>query len=171
MKCHECGTEMIERKTTFDKPYPYTLSGLNHVYLLGISLMWCATCESESPVIPRVAELHRVISEVLVRKDGLLSGEELRFLRKNAGFQANQFAALLGLTPEHLCRVEKGPTENLGEAADRLARAICMTQIDRENQEAVRNILLKREEHLKARQSWQLEKRFKLSNGGWKEAA
>ncbi len=55
----------------------------------------------------------------------LLTGDELRFLRKHAGFPAARFAALLGVSAAHLSRFENGHAgNNLGAPADRLARAL-----------------------------------------------
>ena len=126
MKCYTCDVEMVERKTTDDAPYPYVLSGLKDVYLVGIVVRWCPKCKGESPVIPGIAELHRVIVETLVRQPRSLTGSEVRFLRKNVGFSAKDFASLLGVTPEHLSRVETGHTKSLGPTADRLARALAI---------------------------------------------
>jgi putative zinc finger/helix-turn-helix YgiT family protein len=171
MKCHECGAALVERKATPENPYRYTISGLKDVFLCGISLYRCPTCDTESPVIPRIAELHRVISTALVQKASALRGEEVRFLRKNAGFKATDFAGLLGVGPEHLSRFENGKIANLGESADKLARAISMAQIARENEETVKDVLLRRADHLKARNLRGQKRHFKLASGTWKAAA
>jgi transcriptional regulator with XRE-family HTH domain len=86
---------------------------------------------AESVVIPRVAALHQLITESLLRKPFLLSGSEIRFLRKEAGIASKNLAAKLNITPEHLSRVENGKNgkkkikkETLGPQADKLIRAI-----------------------------------------------
>jgi transcriptional regulator with XRE-family HTH domain len=111
------------------------------------------------------------MSEVLASKDALLSGEEIRFLRKSAGFKAGTFAEHIGISPEHLSRVENGKTDKLGEAADKLARAICLAQIDAQNSDAIRELLLKRAAHLKAMRTRRLKRQFSLARGVWTEAA
>lgn len=171
MTCHECGAALVERKANSENPYHYTLSGLSSVFLCGISIYRCPDCEAESPVIPRIPELHRVISRVLIEKPTALSGEEVRFLRKNAGFKATDFAALLGLTPEHLSRFENGKIANLKDAADKLARAIPMAQINQESEEALREVLLRRAHHLKAKNLRRAKRHFKLAQGAWSAAA
>lgn len=140
MLCEDCQMEMVERKATVKAPYHYDVSGLSHVYLAGIVVQRCPRCKEESPAIPRTEELHRAIARALIHKPGVLRGEEIRFLRKQAGFPAQNFAALLGIRPEHLSRVENGRTASFGPPTDRLARAIATTANNRED---VREILLK----------------------------
>jgi DNA-binding transcriptional regulator YiaG len=119
---------LVSRRATITQPYVYELSGLP-IRLAGITVWRCSTCRTEVPVIPRLAELHRVIAETLVHKGGPLTGKELRFLRKQAGVGAQRFAELLEVSPEHLSRVENEHTLRLGGAADRLARAVVTAQI------------------------------------------
>ena len=66
----------------------------------------------------------------LIKRPRRLSGSEVRFLRKHAGLPARQFARLLGVTPEHLSRVENGHTQAFGKPTDRLIRAITLTAVD-----------------------------------------
>lgn len=129
--CHECGSPVIRRIATLPKPYHYDLSGLKDVYLAGITIEHCPKCNTEAPIIPRIAELHAVIAKSLVDKPGLLTGEEIRFLRKWAGFPAKQFAALLWIDASHLSRVENGKTRHLGAPVDKLARALAMAASDK----------------------------------------
>lgn len=139
MNCDTCHMAMGVRKATRQKPYRYDLSGLSNVSLVGITVRTCPQCGGEVPVIPRIAELHDVLARSLIQKPTLLSGEEIRFLRKHEGFPAQKFAVLLGITPEHLSRVENGHTNNLGTSADRLARAIATIVKDGET---AREVLL-----------------------------
>jgi transcriptional regulator with XRE-family HTH domain len=126
--CQACGGATIVRNATAEKPYAYAIGGLPGVALIGIRLRLCERCGSESPLIPRIEELHRVIARDLLRKQSLLTGDELRFLRKHAGFPAAPFAALLRVTPAHLSRFENAHEgNNLGAPADRLARALVAT--------------------------------------------
>ncbi|MGE0824204.1 MAG: helix-turn-helix domain-containing protein [Candidatus Binatia bacterium] len=140
MLCEDCQMELVERKATAKAPYHYDVSGLSNVYLAGIVVYRCPRCKEEAPAIPRIEELHRAIARALIHKPGVLNGEEIRFLRKHAGFPAQKFAALLGIRPEHLSRVENGRTASLGTPTDRLARAIATTANDGED---AREMLLK----------------------------
>jgi YgiT-type zinc finger domain-containing protein len=83
MKCRTCGMEeMVEHKATEEAPYHYTLSGLQGVYLVGISIWRCSSCGEEVPAIPKVGELHEAIARSLIKRDGNLTGKEIKFLRK-----------------------------------------------------------------------------------------
>jgi putative zinc finger/helix-turn-helix YgiT family protein len=174
MTCENCKGEIQERTATLSKPYRYKLSGLDHVLLIGIRVRSCEHCGLELPTIPRVGELHRLIAQMLTEKAAPLRGNEVRFLRKQAGFSAREFATLLGQSPEHLSRVENG-RKRLGAAADRLVRAFA--SIGRE-EEGTRKMLL----DLSARLEHAAHQRptlggaksptFRLGKSGrWKQAA
>jgi len=130
---------MVERKATAKKPYQYLLSGLSNVFLSGITVRECHGCGTASPIIPRVGELHSVIAECLIGQAGPLSGEQIRFLRKYAGFPAKDLAVILGITPEHLSRVENGKTKKLGDLADTIVRVLAM---DRKRNGTVAKVLM-----------------------------
>ena len=124
MNCDRCNAKMLKTTATESHPYQYKAGGLQNVNLCGISIHKCANCDLDAPVIPKIASLHRVIATELVKKSQPLTGGELRFLRKNAGLPAKNFAALLGIDPSHLSRVENGKRLHLSESGDKLAR-IC----------------------------------------------
>jgi transcriptional regulator with XRE-family HTH domain len=163
---------MTQRHATMDMPYRYALSGLNDVCLAGITVYECPKCGAKMPVIPRIAELHDVIARSLMKEPRPLRGDEVRFLRKAAGLPARKFASLLGITPQHLSRIENGHTSNLGKAADRLARFIAIKARDGED---VRDMFLQiadRLEHEARRKPSDRSACFELKRGtGWKEAA
>ena len=131
---------MQKRTASAEDPYRYSSSGVPGILLYGIPVHRCPRCGAETAVFPRIAQLHRVMARELAGKAGPLTGDEVRFLRKGAGLSASRFAALLGVTPEHLSRVENGHYASLGPAADRLARAIALLALDRED---AREILLR----------------------------
>jgi transcriptional regulator with XRE-family HTH domain len=103
---------------------------MKDIFLVGIMVLTCPVCKVESPIIPRMAELHRVIANSLLEKKESLRGDEIRFLRKNAGFPAQDFAALLGVTPSHLSRIENAKTNKLGAPADRLVRLVAKAHMN-----------------------------------------
>lgn len=170
MVCDYCKTEMNARKATTDAPYLYRASGLSNVALIGITVRRCEKCGAEVPAIPHIQELHEVIALLIVNQPGALSGEEIRFLRKYAGFPAQKFARLLGVSPEHLSRVENGHDAKLGGPTDRLVRALALTA---RKAEEVREILLRVADKLETRTHKRSEPlRFKLKKrGGWAAAA
>lgn len=129
-KCDLCGGVMVARKATAERPYRDVMSGLENVFLVGIEVRECKKCGAKVAVIPKVAALHKAIARHLVFKSGLLTGKEVKFLRKNFGIQAKEFAALIGVAPAHLSRVENGKTDAFGAATDKLARAVAVAASD-----------------------------------------
>jgi DNA-binding transcriptional regulator YiaG len=127
MKCVVCKVEMQKRQATEARPYLYRLSGLEDQQLAGIEVYTCPNCHVETPVIPRVAELQTVIADGIVRRPRMLRGDEIRFLRKHAGLPAKKFARLIGVSAEHLSRIEQGHTKKLGKPTDRLIRTLTLT--------------------------------------------
>jgi len=170
MNCETCQTAMQERRATPKEPYHDDLSGLSNVYLTGITVRYCPQCGVESPLIPRVEALQRELARTLVRKPSFLSGEEVRFLRKHAGFPARQFAALLGISPEHLSRVENGHTATLGSSTDRLARALATIATDGEEAREVLLRLADQVERPAGKQS-RAKRLVSLERNRWKAAA
>jgi putative transcriptional regulator len=162
--CPRCGGPIETRVSTNDTPYRYTISGLNNVLLIGVAVNACPKCGLEAPTIPKAGELHRLIVDGLLSREARLSGEEVRFLRKQAGFSAKKFAALLGISAEHLSRFENG--DRVSESVDRLARAIVAVAVD---SNAGRDLLLEFAEALGA---FGAAPRFEFVGGrSWRLAA
>src|SRR5581483_2714880 len=92
-KCYECGGVMIGRPES----YKYTECGLDSVYLSNVCVFRCTNqkCAAIVPEIPAIGVLHREIARNLVMKETLLSGEEIRFLRKMAGLSSIELSNLL----------------------------------------------------------------------------
>jgi DNA-binding transcriptional regulator YiaG len=133
------------------------LSGLENVLLVGINVFECPECEAVCPEIPRIDELHRVISSVLIAKSTILSGQELCFLRRTAGISGQDFAELLGISPEHLSRVENGK-HAVSNSLDKLSRVLVSQDTN------VREILLGVAKELRSIRT----SVFALRNNGWK---
>lgn len=140
MKCTSCDVRLVERIATKDAPYAYVASGLPDLTLIGIKIRHCPLCHHELPTIPRVGELHRLVTLELLHKPAPLTGDEIRFMRKDARIPQGEFAALIGFTNQsHLCRVEAG-TKHLSDTAERLAR-VCVAAVAHGGDEA-RDVLL-----------------------------
>ncbi|MBI4800211.1 MAG: helix-turn-helix domain-containing protein [Desulfarculus sp.] len=118
MRCPSCSTEMTCRLGE----HQYSESGLRGVYLSDVEL-WECPCGERAVGIPAVPELHRLLGQELVRKRSLLDGAEIRFLRKNLGLAAKDFADLLGVDKATVSRWEndkQGPDRS----TDRLIRLV-----------------------------------------------
>jgi putative zinc finger/helix-turn-helix YgiT family protein len=126
------------------KPYHYTESGLKNIILHGINQYECTACGEKAAEIPRVEDLHFVISKILVCKKTLLSGCEIRFLRKEMGLKSNVMAKILSVDPSTLSRWEnaKGPVD---ESSDKLLRVIYMCWASEQRKEVLFQDLLKLE--------------------------
>ena len=168
MGCEKCGAEMVEKKATAEAPYKYDLAG--GFLLSGILVYRCPRCGGESPLIPRIAQLHRLMAKILVEKPSALTGSEIRFLRKHAGFSAQEFASALGVNASHLSRVETGKPgyEKLGKPADRLARLVG-TEGNASARETIRKLAAVEVRRDRARRA---KRAFQLVDGKvWREAA
>jgi putative zinc finger/helix-turn-helix YgiT family protein len=118
-KCHD--KRLRKGKATLEQPYHFVESGLDHIYLVGITVYRCDECNEELPEIPNIAQLHDKIAEGLVKKPSLLAGQEIRFLRKNLGLLAADFGKYLDTTSVSVSRWETGEQE-ISKENDKLIR-------------------------------------------------
>jgi DNA-binding transcriptional regulator YiaG len=118
---HDCLTTRREQVATARRPYAFTDSGLNNVWLVGIKYFTCP-CGRVAAEIPAIKQLLELIAKDLIEKPEALTGEEVRFLRKRLGRKAKDFAAEIGIQTETLSRIENGhvPVE---QKTDKLVRA------------------------------------------------
>ncbi|MCY3843367.1 MAG: helix-turn-helix domain-containing protein [Acidobacteria bacterium] len=89
------------------KTTDYRESGLDNLQLVDARIWECGNGHEEIE-IPHAEQLHQLLTSLLIRKPALLRGPEIRFLRKELGLSGRAFAERLGLTPEHLSRLETG---------------------------------------------------------------
>lgn len=122
MKCPTCGKDMRATR----KDYRYGESGLKNVMLKDITVHECK-CGETLPEIPSIKRLHERIADDLINKQGPLTGEEFRFLRKGMRMSARELAQLLGVTSVTLSRWENNK-EKVGPQSDRLLRYIYLTR-------------------------------------------
>ena len=96
-KCPACGMEGI-RWSGVPK-YQYRESGLDNVWLMGAGVRQahCTSCGEELTLIEAEWQLQQVIGIVLLRKEGLLTGPETRFLREVANLTQEELATHLDL--------------------------------------------------------------------------
>lgn len=118
MRCDICKGNTVTRKS---QRYHYVESGLDNVYLDSIDLLVCEGCGDESPIIPRILELHAAIGRAVALQQSPLRGEDVRFLRKELGLRARQWAALLRVSVETLSRWENNE-QKIGPQSDALFR-------------------------------------------------
>ena len=120
-KCYDCGASMQGTRTY----YHYTECGLDCVTLENIVVYRCAACGAIVPEIPAIGELHRQLVLGIITKSSLLSGQEIKFLRKMAGLSSKDLATSLGVSPSTVSRWENG-NRNISKNSDAALRMICL---------------------------------------------
>jgi len=134
MKCHACGGEM---KVVKVKSYEYKECGLPNVLLNGINRHSCRNCNEEYVDIPKINQLHRLIGITLCCKKEKLAGDDIRYLRKEMGLRAIDFARVLSIKPETLSRIEND-TQDAGDTLEKLIRSTFMNRVSNEQKKPVR---------------------------------
>jgi DNA-binding transcriptional regulator YiaG len=110
--------------------YRYIESGLNSVVLKDILVFHCTKCNAIVPEIPAAGVLHRVVAMRLLCKKTLLTGSEVRFLRKLCGYSVNEFSEIMGSNKTVVSRWENQNTH--GEGTDRTVRLLVLAKLVRE---------------------------------------
>ncbi len=119
MECFECDNpQSFKGKRVVHK---YKESGLDYITLVGIEEFKCPKCGAVYFEIPKLKELHALIAETLLKKNSVLSGAEIRFLRKELGYSTAQFGQLISYDPKSLSRIENGH-QKVTDTFDRLVR-------------------------------------------------
>jgi len=102
-RCTECGQpQTVDLRAT-----DYPESGLDNVELFNVPVWVCPNGHEEIE-IPAVTQLHELLAQLIVRKPAIITGPEIKFLRRRIGIQAKEFAERIGLTAVALSRFETG---------------------------------------------------------------
>ena len=134
-RCTECGAPQQMIRTTID----YRESGLDNVELVDAPVWECGEGHREIQ-IPNAEQLHGLLTNLLIRKPTALKGTEIRFLRKELGLSGREFARRLGMTPEHLSRLETG-RRGVTSTIDLLVRLAVAWELTRRRQIEFRPML------------------------------
>jgi putative zinc finger/helix-turn-helix YgiT family protein len=121
MKCDVCHKNAI--KTTTQQTYRYKECGLDNVYLLNIEVRVCSGCDSKVPRLKRMPELHATIARAVAMQPCPLRGQDIRFLRKQLGYSAKEWATVLRTDASTLSRWENDQQE-IGTQSDSLIRLL-----------------------------------------------
>ena len=124
-RCTACGNIQQVTYRTID----YRESGLDNLEL-GNAPVWECNHGHQEVEIPHAEQLHRVLANMLIRKQAVLTGAELRFLRKELAMSGKAFARQLGMTAEHLSRLETGHRE-ITRSTDLLVRLAVAWELTR----------------------------------------
>lgn len=120
VKCEFCsGATAIQA----GQRYHYTECGLDHIYLENIELRVCESCGKSSPRLSQILALHATIARAIALQPYPLSGPEVRFLRKQLGMKAREWASLLRIDHTTLSRWEN-EEQKIGPQSDALIRLL-----------------------------------------------
>lgn len=117
--CSICETPMERARGD----YPFPESGLSGVVLRDIQLLKCPKCGAIDPIIPRFKHLFYFLARLVLKKESILCGEEIHFLRLHLGMNAKEFADLVGVDKSTLSRWEHD-RQRISPTNDRLIRLI-----------------------------------------------
>ena len=120
MKCDICQANMI---TKTKQTYQYKDCGLDNVYLRNVDLRICESCGEKSIRIPRIKELHATIGRAVAMQPCQLRGQDIRFLRRQLGFSAREWATFLRTDTSTLSRWENDQ-QVIGIQSDALIRLL-----------------------------------------------
>jgi len=111
-------------------PEAYVHGGHSHlrIVLVDIVVYNCPRCGAIVPEIQNVDALHSAIALNLLKKNGVLVAEEIRFLRSMADYSATHLAKVMGVAKQTLSRWENAKAV-IGIESDRLLRFACLAGI------------------------------------------
>ncbi len=113
-RCPECrAAEMVR---TDHENYHYTESGLDDVYVDGVTTFECVSCGARSTRFVAIEKLHTAIADAIVARPDRLEAKEIKFLRKHLGYSNKDFAKRMGVTPETSSRWTSGELGMNGSA-------------------------------------------------------
>src|SRR5215213_1114291 len=121
MKCDVC--HKGELRTRSQQTYRYKECGLDNVYLLNMEFRVCDACGIKVPRLKRMPELHATIARAIAMQPCPLRGQDVRFLRKQLGYSAKEWATLLRTNTSTLSRWENNQQE-MGTQSDTLIRLL-----------------------------------------------
>lgn len=110
-------------------PHPYTMCGLDDIYLAG-GYDEVQTDYGNGVVVHDMDDLHRAIGLYLTQEKKTLNGKETRFLRHQMNLTQAHLADLLRVTDQTVARWEKGEVPIPGPA-DILLRTLYLGHLQR----------------------------------------
>jgi hypothetical protein len=66
---------------------------LSNIVLADVEVRSCAKCGEREVVIPRLDEFHRAIAHEVIKQEGKLAADQIRFLRQYLGWSQSDLAA------------------------------------------------------------------------------
>lgn len=163
--CGICGGAVSEFK---NRAYNYKNSGLP-VIIYGLTHEECQECGETFVEIPEIEKLHLLLSEKLCCKRSRLTGQEIRFLRKELELKAIDFAKVLGITAENLSRIENGK-KAAGASLDRLIRSLYILEQSEYYKQVMHNNILSAMKDISNEPAKKMTKAFEFNPTDWLKA-
>lgn len=113
------------------KKYHYTECGLSNIYLINGFEITKAKDGTEEIFIHDIHGLHKTIGEALTFKQGLLVGNEIKFIRTTLDLSQTSLGRLLGLDYQTILGWEKNKFP-ISKMADHFLRTIFFSFLNRE---------------------------------------
>jgi putative transcriptional regulator len=126
MKCDNCQGNIV---TKTQHSYHYLECGLDNVYLKNVNVRTCESCGEKTLRVARILELHETIARGVALQPCPLRGPDVRFLRKQLGYSAKEWATFLRIDISTLSRWENGQQE-IGPQSDSLIRFLYFRLLD-----------------------------------------
>ncbi|HMB69167.1 MAG TPA: hypothetical protein VKU85_07635 [bacterium] len=124
-RCWRCKAPVRPREI---KRYRYRESGLDNVYLRGVTVHECSRCALKLVDVPREQQVLQVIALVLLSKPLGLSGREMKYLRTICRLTQAELAARLGLGRRETVAERETETVTITREADFWFRAVILTR-------------------------------------------
>lgn len=119
--------------------YHYTECGLDNIYLLnGFEIT--KNDDDQEIFIHDIHGLHKAIGLAIVFKQGLLLGNEIKFIRTTLDFSQTRLAKLLGCTYQTVLLWEKNKTP-ISKTADRLLRVLFFEYLNPEKDRKIYELI------------------------------
>lgn len=109
----------------------YDISGLDNIVLDGVIEYRCPKCTEVYFSYGNILQLNKLIAHILLTKNGLLTGKEIRFLRTNIGYNGAYFAKVLGIDHTYLSRIENGKVKHSPSLDKHVREAVFNKTADR----------------------------------------
>lgn len=133
MKCFECDKTVNIKKY---RSYMYEGVGLDNICLLNVEVEVCQSCGTETPILRNVKRLHRAIGVAIALQPTQLSGKDVRFLRRSAGFSLTDWASRLSVADATYSRWENSK-QMISANPDRIARINYLNAIQHKDPENI----------------------------------
>ncbi|RKH69071.1 helix-turn-helix domain-containing protein [Corallococcus interemptor] len=134
MKCAHCNGPLEFRR----EDRLYSECGLDNILLKDAEIGECQVCHARTYVVPHPQVLNASIARTLALKPSLLTGKEIRFLRKHLGYSGVDYAKQVGVSAETVSRWENERLE-MGWSNELLLRMTVLMRLRLKSYDAYDN--------------------------------